>query len=458
MEEEAESVACSPAETDKKIISVTVKTPKDKQVLEVAEDALIKDFKELIAPKFSAEVDQLCLISAGKIMTDDDTLKTHNICQDSTVHLVIKAAPRPTDGPARPPADISATPFQLGGVGGLAGLENLGIGSTDFMELQNRMQTELLSDPELLRKVLDNPLVQCFMNNPESMRTLITSNPQMQGMIDRNPEIRQMLNNTDLLRHTMELARNPSMLQELMRSHERENHGVSNPWSAARQTSTANSSSPITSGILNNPQMSSLIQQMSENPSFVQSMLTAPYTRSMLEAMTANPNVASQIIQQNPFVYGNPIMQQQMQSMMPQFLQQLQNPEIQNLMTNPQALNALLQIQQGMETLRQTVPNALGSFGTPPPNPESETSADDRAKQSSSEAQDAFTAFLSRMVSGMASNDSSLPPVQRYSSQLEQLTAMGFVNHEANLQALMACFGDVNAAVQQLLTGNTVSS
>jgi ubiquilin len=30
-----------------------------------------------------------------------------------------------------------------------------------------------------------------------------------------------MLNNPDLLRQTMELARNPSMLQELMRNHDR---------------------------------------------------------------------------------------------------------------------------------------------------------------------------------------------------------------------------------------------
>lgn len=37
----------------------------------------------------------------------------------------------------------------------------------------------------------------------------------------RNPEINRMLNSPDLLRQTMELARNPAMLQELMRSHDR---------------------------------------------------------------------------------------------------------------------------------------------------------------------------------------------------------------------------------------------
>lgn len=40
-------------------------------------------------------------------------------------------------------------------------------------------------------------------------------------MLQRNPEISHIMNNPQLLRQTLELARNPSMLQELMRSHDR---------------------------------------------------------------------------------------------------------------------------------------------------------------------------------------------------------------------------------------------
>lgn len=65
-------------------------------------------FKELVAKKFNAEIDQLCLIFAGKIMKDQDTLQTHNIKDGLTVHLVIKTAPRATDsGPSRPPGNLS---------------------------------------------------------------------------------------------------------------------------------------------------------------------------------------------------------------------------------------------------------------------------------------------------------------------------------------------------------------
>jgi ubiquilin len=42
----------------------------------------------MVAEKFEAEPEQLCLIFAGKIMKDSDTLKSHNIKDGLTVHLV----------------------------------------------------------------------------------------------------------------------------------------------------------------------------------------------------------------------------------------------------------------------------------------------------------------------------------------------------------------------------------
>lgn len=64
---------------------------------------------------------------------------------------------------------------------------------------------------------------------------------------------------------------------------------------------------------------------------------------------------------------------------------------------------------------------------------------------------------MARMVAGMGggggggTQETALPPEQRYQTQLEQLASMGFVNREANLQALIATLGDVNAAVERLL-------
>lgn len=314
-----------------------------------------------------------------------------------------------------------------------------------------------------------------------------------------------MLNNPELLRQTMELARNPSMLQELMRSHDRamsnlesvpggysalqriyrdiqepmlnatarnpfsgtsdsgnaenpqqgsENRSpLPNPWGGTQGDGTRSDNPPP--NILNTPTMQSLLQQMGDNPSLMSNMMSAPYTRNMLEALSADPNLAANLMSQNPLLANNPALQEQMRTMMPQFLQQLQNPEMQQMMSNPQAIEAILQIQQGMEQLRTVAPGLVNTMGIPPPPPgapatSSGTTTTNTPPVGSNPA--LFSDFMSRMINGMATgSNTNAPPEERYRSQLEQLASMGFVNREANLQALIASFGDINGAVERLL-------
>ena len=147
---------------------------------------------------------------------------------------------------------------------------------------------------------------------------------------------------------------------------------------------------------------------------------------------------------------NNPQLQEQMRTMMPQFVQQMQNPDVQAMMTNPQALNAILQIQQGMEQLRSAAPGLVGSMGIPPvipgstpaaPTTNSSSTTTDTTNSSipnlnaSPQNEALFSDFMSRMLNGMASGaNPNQPPEERYLSQLEQLNSMGFVNREDNLQ------------------------
>lgn len=86
------------------------------------------------------------------------------------------------------------------GFGDLGGLAGLGMGSANFMELQQQMQRQLMSNPEMLSQIMENPLVQNMMSNPDLMRQMIMANPQMQQLMERNPEISHMLNNPELMR------------------------------------------------------------------------------------------------------------------------------------------------------------------------------------------------------------------------------------------------------------------
>ena len=56
--------------------------------------------------------------------------------------------------------------------------------SANFMDMQQRMQQELMRNPQTMRQLMDNPMVQQLMSNPDIMRNLITSNPQMQELME----------------------------------------------------------------------------------------------------------------------------------------------------------------------------------------------------------------------------------------------------------------------------------
>ncbi|XP_071437180.1 ubiquilin-1 isoform X2 [Pithys albifrons albifrons] len=559
----------SASAVEARIIKVTVKTPKEKEEFAVSENSSIRQFKEEISKRFKSHTDQLVLIFAGKILKDQDTLTQHGIHDGLTVHLVIKTQNRSQDHPAQQasttgstattstssnststPASTNSNPFGLGGLGGLAGLSSLGLSTSNFSELQSQMQRQLMSNPEMMVQIMENPFVQSMLSNPDLMRQLIMANPQMQQLIQRNPEISHMLNNPDIMRQTLELARNPAMMQEMMRNQDRalsnlesipggynalrrmytdiepilnaaqeqfggnpfaslvsnpsaggdsqpsrtENRDpLPNPWASqsSSQTSTTNTSTSgessnsgnaengtsgtmgqsstgpnvglgLGAAMFNTPGMQSLLQQITENPQLMQNMLSAPYMRSMMQSLSQNPDLAVQMMLNNPLFVGNPQLQEQMRQQLPTFLQQMQNPDTLSAMSNPRAMQALLQIQQGLQTLATEAPglipgfnpglDGLGSSGAPTGSTVPSSASTENQSPASGTAEPGHQQFVHQMLQALAGANAQLQnPEVRFQQQLEQLSAMGFLNREANLQALIATGGDINAAIERLL-------
>lgn len=85
----------------------------------------------------------------------------------------------------RPPyANLGSSFANLGGILNHLGGASAGQANPNFMDMHQQLQSEIINNPEFLRDVLNNPLVQNLMTNPENMRSLITSNPQMQELMD----------------------------------------------------------------------------------------------------------------------------------------------------------------------------------------------------------------------------------------------------------------------------------
>ena len=194
--------------------------------------------------------------------------------------------------------------------------------------------------------------------------SLLTSHPQMRQLMEQNPEISHILNNPSALRETMEMATNPKMMQELIHHQDRaianiesmpggfnalqrmyrviqepmlkatqdqfgsnpfqtlsssdvntrhptgENAPLPNPWSQSNTNSSSTrtpernntgSNSGMDSGIFGSG-MESLMEQMLGNSEAMQGILNSPATQSMLRNLSENPDLVSNMIQNNPLL------------------------------------------------------------------------------------------------------------------------------------------------------------
>uniref|UniRef100_A0A7S1VU05 UV excision repair protein RAD23 n=1 Tax=Sexangularia sp. CB-2014 TaxID=1486929 RepID=A0A7S1VU05_9EUKA len=175
------------------------------------------------------------------------------------------------------------------------------------------------------------------------------------------------------------------------------------------------------------------------DPSVAMGMLQNPQVQASLQALTQNPEMLQQMMASNP-------MAQQMMQANPQMAALMQNPEAIQQMFNPQNLQAAMQMQQAMATLQGNMGGVAGGdpfagFGGAP--------AGDAAGANPFAGANLFGAGAG---AAPASAASTVPPEERFATQLTQLGEMGFTDREKAVQALLACNGNVQAAIERLLS------
>lgn len=169
--------------------------------------------KETVATALSIPVSQQRLIFRGKVLKDENSLEFYEIAEGLTIHLVKGAAKpaetTPTAAPvATPSAAPSATPFAppaanpfaaqapfpaFGANPYGAGMGGAGMGMGMGMDM-NRMQEEMMRNPQMMQQIMNSPMMQGMLDNPEMLREIMLNNPQMQAMLDSNPHVRHVLN------------------------------------------------------------------------------------------------------------------------------------------------------------------------------------------------------------------------------------------------------------------------
>ncbi|CAO2582512.1 Ubqln3 [Lemmus lemmus] len=232
------------------VIRLIVKTPGHQNSFTVAGDTSVRQFKEKLSAHFKCQMDQLVLVFMGRLLKDHDILSQRGIKDGQTIHVVIKSkngsrslahsfrnlmqrrtttecpappasTPGPNPGVLPQPSSVypvDGSPFSLGVLTGLSGL---GLTSGSFSDQPGSLMWQHISVPELVAQLVDDPFFQGLLSNTGLVRQLVLDNPHIQQLIQQNPEIGHILNNPEIMRQTMEFLRNPSMMQEMMRSQDR---------------------------------------------------------------------------------------------------------------------------------------------------------------------------------------------------------------------------------------------
>ncbi|KAJ4829728.1 hypothetical protein Tsubulata_020737 [Turnera subulata] len=220
-------------------------------------DSTVAHLKTLSEQASDVPAQQQKLIYKGRILKDDQTLQSYGLQADHTVHMVrgfaqSQPSPAPSPAPAANTATANPAPGVTRGVGsnndgGLGdflfpglGLNLLGAGvgapaaagaaaggrgsggpfAPDLPEFE-LVQQQLTQNPNMMREIMNMPAMQSLLNNPDLIRNLMTSNPQLREIMDRNPELAHVLNDPSILRQTLDVARNPELMREMMRHTDR---------------------------------------------------------------------------------------------------------------------------------------------------------------------------------------------------------------------------------------------
>ena len=204
--------------------------------------------------------------------------------------------------------------------------------------------------------------------------------------------------------------------------------------------------------MLGNPAMQGMMAQMMAgqggahagglqgmDPAMMQGLMQTPVFQQMMQQMASNPQLMAQMIQSNPML-------QQAVAQNPQLGIMLQNPELLRVLMNPQTMQAVLTLQQAMAGAAV--------------QPQAQAGGNNYAAMMQAMAQNPMLAQM------LANEEAGLPVAaplgeeaaaelsQRFAAELTQMEMMGFVDRNANLEALRVCDGNVEQAINYLLSSS----
>lgn len=179
-------------------------------------------FKVRLAVVSDIPADSQRLIFRGHVLKDVQTFQEikdkHGLETGQTMHVVRGSSPA-----SRSSTTANASTQTAAGAGG--GVPPVGTAPFPPMGAAPGGLPGMppgMGNPEQMAAMLNSPLMDSIMNNPELARSMMMANPQLREIMERNPEVGHVFNDPATFRQMMQMARNPSLMQEMMRNSDRQ--------------------------------------------------------------------------------------------------------------------------------------------------------------------------------------------------------------------------------------------
>jgi ubiquilin len=468
------------------LIAVNIRVNDRRVAVNVDTVKTISEFKEAIqASEINISKERQKLIYSGRVLKDEETVESYGIQNGQTVHLVQTHSPQGlgagTSTSTPPPQGIQPQQQQqqqqiptnlasgAGAFNPFAGLT--GARYAGQVPLPNASLfgpdpgNQLPPSPEQMEQMMNQPGFQQAMSqvlsDPRMVDYLIQTQPQLQQM---GPGIRQVMQSEEF-RRTMTDPTTLRSMFEMNRMFQQMGMQVPGMPGGARQpsfpapgvtnTTAPNQQTGARTGVSSPPPAGQ--QQAPVNP--FESMFSPP-----VQGQGTNPNTP------NPFMalfnqpYASPPLQQTTQQ---QPGQQQQTPSQHQPQQGLGAQSPPLNAQQPpfgnlfAPPQQQQSPPAYGQTQQPAPAPDIQSMMSMLQNMQSMFGQGGTAG--NPLAGGVpnpympaaapAAPADTRPLEERYQDQLRQLNEMGFTDYSRNIAALRRTGGNVEAAIEMLISG-----
>ena len=163
------------------------------KTLSVMSDMQIDEFRKKIKEEFNVEESKQNLIFKGRILKEGKSLSEYNIKNDDLILLV----ERITAPPSNNQSNILNIPSNISSGHGAPGQINYDL-------LNQNLGTNMNFDQ--IERMLENPMVQSQMqdmlSDPNVLNTMM-NNPMIKPLLDNNPMLRSLFSNPEFMRNMM---------------------------------------------------------------------------------------------------------------------------------------------------------------------------------------------------------------------------------------------------------------